>query len=72
MANSESLLYNDVTVVVNELNKSEKNENVVTILGYPCNELIFSSGDFEEKFLYNAALKLDHAYYANHKLGNVE
>ncbi|MEJ7645146.1 MAG: hypothetical protein WKF87_11165 [Chryseolinea sp.] len=70
MANSESLLYNDVTVAINKLIKSEKNENVVTILGYPCNELIFSSENSQEKYFYNAALKLDNSYYTNHKLGN--
>ncbi len=70
MANAEALLYNDVTVAIDELLKSEKNENVVTILGYPCHELILTSKNSQEKFYYNGSLKLDASQFANHKLGN--
>jgi len=70
MANAEPLLYNDVTVAIDELLKSEKNENVVTILGYPCHELVFTSKNSQEKYYYNPTLKLDASVFASHKLGN--
>ncbi len=70
MASSEALLWNDVTISTDEIIKAEINKNVVTILGYPCDELVLTRNNGVDKFYFNSALKVDPEHFVNHKLGS--
>ena len=70
LANSETIMYNDVTAQGDEIYESELNKNAATILGYACDELILTCKNGTQKYYFNAAIAVDPKDYINHKLGN--
>lgn len=70
MANSETLLWNDVTTNPDEVLKAEMNKNVTEILGYKCDELILTCKSGTQKYYFNTKLSVDTKLFANHKFGN--
>jgi hypothetical protein len=70
LSSSPSILYNDGNENKDEVIKAETNKNAVTILGYPCDELILTCTSGIQKFYYNSAIKADAKIFENHKFGN--
>ena len=70
MANSETLLWNDGATNSDEILKAEINQSVTEILGYKCDELIFTCKSGTQKYYFNSKLSVDTKLFANHKFGN--
>jgi hypothetical protein len=70
MANSYMVLWNDASVNTDEIVKSEVNKEVVSILGYVCDELILTCKSGVQKYYYNSKLPIDVKLYENHKFAN--
>lgn len=70
VSNNEALLWNDGASNDAEIIKVESNKGVLTVLGYLCDELIFTTKTGTEKYYFNAAITIDPQLYANHKYGN--
>ena len=50
--------------------KTELNKEVVDILGYKCDELIFTCKSGVQKYYFNSKLQIDPKLFENHKFGN--
>lgn len=67
------------TVFANKANKQtapetgeiQINRNVITILGYPCDELILTTPNSIQKYYYHSRTSLKPRYLKKHKYGNV-
>jgi hypothetical protein len=70
MANSESLFWNDVSENSDEIVTSEIKKNVITILGYPCDELTITSKKAIGKYYFGNTAKVDASLFVNHKFGH--
>jgi hypothetical protein len=70
VSNNEALLWNDGALNDAEIIKVESNKGVITVLGYLCDELIFTTKTGIEKYYFTAAIAIDPQLYANHKYGN--
>jgi hypothetical protein len=70
MGNSEIVYWNDGSQNTNEITKAEINKEVLTILGYKCDELILTGKNGVEKYYFNSSLKIDASLFKNHKYGN--
>lgn len=70
MSNSEIVLWNDASVISDEITKSEIIKNAETILGYPCDELILTCKSGIQKYYYSSKLPVDIKLFENHKYGN--
>jgi len=70
MSNSEIVLWNDASVNSDEIIKSEIKKNVVTILGYSCDELTLTCKSGIQKYYYSSKLPVDIKLFENHKYGN--
>lgn len=70
MASSDTLYYNDGLDYDDEVLSTKLNKNVVTILGYSCDELILICKSGTQKYYYNSKLRIDSKYFVNHKYGN--
>jgi hypothetical protein len=70
MANSETLIWNDGAINTDEILKVEVNKNVTEILGYKCDELIFTCKSGTQKYYFNTKLSVDPKLFVNHKFGN--
>lgn len=70
MNNSETVLWNDGAVNLDEPIKSEIKKNVVTILGYSCDELTLTCKSGVQKYYYSSKLPVDIKLFENHKYGN--
>jgi len=45
-------------------------KNADTILGYPCDEILFQYADSEERYFYNSSIKINPYSFKNYTLGN--
>ena len=70
MANSETLLWNDVTQQADEVLTAELNKGKETILGYLCDELILTCKSGVQKYYFHSALGIDPNLYTKHAYGN--
>ena len=69
-SNSPAIVWNDGAVNPDSVIKTELNKEVVDILGYKCDELIFTCTSGVQKYYFNSKLKLDPKFFENHKFGN--
>ncbi len=70
MANSEAVLWNDGAINADEVLKTQLNKNVIEILGYKCDELIFTCKSGMQKYYFNSKLSVDTTVFIKHKYGN--
>ena len=70
LSNSDSAIWNDVTVNPDSVLKAEVHAAVTEILGYTCDELVLTCKSGIQKYYYNSKISLDHTLYQKHKLGN--
>jgi hypothetical protein len=70
MTNSEIVFWNDGLVNSDSILNVKLNKNVINILGYDCDELIFTCESGIQKYYFNSALKVNVSLFENHKLGN--
>jgi hypothetical protein len=70
MSNSETAFWNDASVQGDEVLKVEVNKGVTEILGYKCDEVIFTCKSGLQKYYFNSKLSVDTKLFANHKFGN--
>lgn len=70
IATSPVVYYNDATVQGDEIYKSELNKDVLTVLGYSCDELVLTCKNGIQKFYFNAKFGIDPKLFENHKIGN--
>lgn len=69
-ANSPAILWNDVTVNIDEVLKADINKNAIDVLGYKCDELILTCKSGVQKYYYSSKLKMDAKLYENFKYQN--
>ena len=69
MSNSETLLWNDAAVNDDEVTSVETNKGVVEVMGYLCDEIIFTTKGGVQKFYYNSKIAADPKLYTNHNYG---
>ena len=69
MSNSETLLWNDVSLNTDEVLKVELNKSKEIILGFSCDELILTCKSGVQKFYFHASLGVDPALFVQHKYG---
>ena len=70
MANSETLLWNDGATNSDEILKVEVNKGVTEVLGFKCDELVFTCKSGIQKYYFNTKLSVDTKLFVNHKFGN--
>lgn len=70
MSNSETIIWNDGAVNVDEVLKAEINNAVTTIAGYTCDELILTCKSGTQKYYYSSRLAVNPELFVNHKFGN--
>lgn len=70
MSNSETAFWNDASVQGDEVLKVEVNKGVTEILGYKCDEVIFTCKSGLQKYYFNSKLSVDTKLFTNHKFGN--
>lgn len=70
MSNSEIVFWNDGSVQGDEIIKVEINKNVVEVLGYKCDEIVFTCKSGIQKYYYNSKIAVDAKLFINHKFGN--
>jgi hypothetical protein len=69
-SNSASILWNDGSINTDVVLSSVVNKGVTEILGYKCDELIFTCKSGVQKYYYSSMLSVDTTLYAKHKFGN--
>jgi hypothetical protein len=69
-SNSEVFKWSDGLAVHDPISDVELNKDVVEILGYTCDEIIFTTKNGVHKYYFNNELKVNVALYENHKFGN--
>jgi hypothetical protein len=69
-SNSPSVLWNDGAVNPDSILNAVLNKEVVDILGYKCDELIFTCKSGVQKYYFNSKLQIDPKLFENHKFGN--
>lgn len=70
MSNSETVLWNEGLENKDEIIKTELNKGVSEILGYMCDELIFTCKSGTQKYYFNSKFSVDPSLFVNHKFGN--
>jgi len=70
LASSETLLWNDGAVNTDSVLKVQLNEGVTEIIGYKCDELIFTCKSGIQKYYFNKKLAVDPKLFVNHKFMN--
>lgn len=70
MSNSETAFWNDASVQGDEVLKVEVNKGVTEILGYKCDEVIFTCKSGLQKYYFNSKLSVNTKLFTNHKFGN--
>lgn len=70
MANSETALWNDSTIQGDEILNVKENKNAIEILGYKCDEIIFTCKSGIQKYYFNSKLSVDPKLFVGHKFGN--
>lgn len=70
MSNSETIFWNDASINEDSVINVQMKKGVTEVLGYKCDELIFTCKSGTEKYYFNTKLGVDTRLYANHKYGN--
>ena len=70
MANSETMLWNDGSVNMDEVMKAEINKGVTVVMGYKCDEIILTCKSGIQKYYYNSQLGVNVSLFEKHKYGN--
>ena len=70
MGSSATVYWNDAAVNEDEVSKVELHKEVVTILGYKCDELVLTCKSGVQKYYFNSKLGIDSRLFVNHKFGN--
>lgn len=70
MASSEALTWYDGAVNKDSILKVELNEGVTDIIGYKCDELIFTCTSGVQKYYFNKKIAADPKLFVNHKFMN--
>ena len=70
MANSETILWNDVNENNDSIIEVQIHKGVMEIIDYKCDELILTCKTGTQKYYFNSKLGVDTKIYANHKYGN--
>ncbi len=70
MSNSDAPSIQDASEVADEVLKVELKKDVAEILGYKCDEVIFTLKEGTERYLFSSKLSLDPDAFVNHKFGN--
>src|SRR5258708_5701967 len=69
-SNSETIFWNDASVNDDSVISFQLNKGAMDILGYKCDELIFTCKSGIEKYYFNTKLGVDTKLYTHHKFGN--
>lgn len=70
MASSDTVFWNNAAEHDDEVLGSKLNKNVITILGYLCDELILTCRSGVHKYYFNTKLRLDSKLYVKHRYAN--
>ena len=70
MTNNENALWNDGLINIDSISNVTLNKNAIKILGYDCDELIFTCKSGIQKYYFNTSLKVNFTLFENHKFGN--
>lgn len=70
VAEFQALLWNDCSENKDPMIGMETNRNAATILGYACDELVFTTKTGVQKFYFNSDLKMDARAFAKHSYQN--
>lgn len=70
MASEEGARWNDCAINTDSILKVELNEDVTEILGYKCDELVFTCKSGIQKYYYSRKIAVDPKLYVNHKYFN--
>lgn len=70
MSSEEAVRWSDCGVNADSILKVELNEGVTEILGYKCDELIFTCKSGVQKYYFNKKIAVDPKLYVNHKYFN--
>ncbi len=70
MASSDTVFWNDAAIHDDEVVSSKVNKNVITILGYPCDELVLNCRSGVHKYYFNSKLRVDAKLFIKNKYGN--
>ena len=69
-SNSEIVFWNDALNNSDSVISVKLTKNVLTVLGYPCDELILTCRSGTQKYYFNSKLKVDVSLFVKHKFGN--
>lgn len=70
MVSSDTVFYNDGLDYDDVVYSTQLNKNVITILGYKCDELVLNCKSGVQKYYFNAQLRIDSKFFVNHKFAN--
>ncbi|NOT73760.1 MAG: hypothetical protein HOP08_02445 [Cyclobacteriaceae bacterium] len=70
MSHSPTVFWLDGAVNTDEILKVEINKEVTEVLGYLCDELIFTCKSGIKKYYFSSKIKIDPKLYEQHKYGN--
>lgn len=70
MTNSDSAFWQDGAINTSAVVQAEMRKNVVEILGYKCDELVFILKDGSERYFYNEGLSAEVNSFSRHEFGN--
>lgn len=65
-----AVYWNDGSMNMDEVIKTEVNKGVIDILAYSCDEIILTTKSGLQKFYFNSKFGMDPKYFENHKFGN--
>lgn len=67
---SDVLYWTDASEQAEKLISVKTNKNVITILGYQCDEVILTYESGTYKYYFNSEISIDPQLYINHRIGN--
>jgi hypothetical protein len=70
MSSSEALLWNDCGVNTDSILNVELHEGVTEIIGYTCDELVFTCKSGVQKYYFSKKISVDPKLFVNHKYFN--
>jgi len=70
LSNSPAIMWNDGAINSDMVISSELHANAVTILGYPCNELVLYCKSGVQKYYFTSKFPVDPKLYIDHQFGN--
>ncbi|MFA6086582.1 hypothetical protein [Mucilaginibacter sp.] len=70
IASSEAILYNDAGANIDTISNVEIHKGAISILGYICDELVWTSKAGTAKYYFNSKLPINSKLFVNHKFGD--